>query len=98
MADTPVPIRVTARLLEKIQKAVRETGESQQYIMRLAMDVGLKDLERTDYDVAGAVLKAADAIASPSLPLTVLADEPAEYVTSKAAKKTGLQKKSGKGK
>lgn len=57
--STPVPIRVDAALEAKIEEAARLTGMAKSDLMRLAMRIGLEDLRRIDYDIAGAIVDAA---------------------------------------
>ena len=46
----PIPIAVPLPLLEKIKKAAEVLGLSQQDTMRLAMRIGLADLEINGFD------------------------------------------------
>ena len=57
----PIPIRLSPALLEKIQLAADLMGRTQQEVMRLAMEVGLEDLKRCNYDLAAAIVDAARA-------------------------------------
>lgn len=58
-ADRPagrsIPARFPDHILAEIDRAVAATGESQQTIIRLAVQAGLKDLRRIKYDLGGAV-------------------------------------------
>jgi len=46
-------------VINDIDEAVRITGMSQQEIIRLAVSVGLEDLSKIEYDIAGVIQKAA---------------------------------------
>lgn len=74
-----------SRLLEKIELAMKETGLSQAEILRLALAVGLEDLKRCDYDIAGAIVDKAKPIKQdPVSYLKVAEDETPYRVGNKA--------------
>ena len=50
-------------LVEKIKQAVQLTGLSQQDVMRLCIRIGLKDLERIGWDIAGLISDKATSLA-----------------------------------
>ena len=62
-ADRPagrsIPARFPDHIIAEIDKAVKATGESQQTIIRLAVQAGLKDLSRIKYDVGSAIYEKA---------------------------------------
>jgi hypothetical protein len=57
---TPVSIRLDDRLMEKIKEATERTGLSQQDIMRLTLAIGIEDLKRLNWDLAGTLSRAAN--------------------------------------
>jgi predicted DNA-binding protein len=57
MADAPIPIRIPPALLTKIEFVAKQMDRSKQEIMRLAMEIGLEDLKRCNYDLAGAIVE-----------------------------------------
>jgi predicted DNA-binding protein len=80
-------------MLERIKRAAEKMGKSQQEIMRLAIEVGLVDLQRIDFDVATAIVDKAHSSFSqtartPAMGATaLLAEEPASYTTKKKERK-----------
>ena|GEM_PF-6120808 len=54
-----IPVRFSDHVINDIDEAVRITGMSQQEIIRLAVSVGLEDLSKIEYDIAGVIQKAA---------------------------------------
>ena len=67
----PIPLRLSDDTLEKIQLVARHTGKTQQEVIRLAMEVGLEDLKRCNYDIAGAIV---DRAKSPEKELALVAE------------------------
>lgn len=78
-SSKPTPIAIPNELHEMIEKASKLAGLSKQDTMRLAMRIGLADLERCNYDLAGAIL---DRARGPSGP------DSAVVLGKAAAKKT----------
>jgi hypothetical protein len=58
--NDPTPIRLDSELLEKIEIASSELKMSKQETIRLSIKVGLEKLRRIKYDLAGAVIDAAE--------------------------------------
>lgn len=59
-----VPLRLPAQLQDKIATASGRLNMSKQEVMRLALEIGLEDLKRIDYDLAAAIADAARAEAT----------------------------------
>jgi metal-responsive CopG/Arc/MetJ family transcriptional regulator len=60
----PVPINMPRALLDKIEEAAALTGLSRQDVIRLAVRIGLEDLRRCNFDIAGAIVDKAKGEAS----------------------------------
>jgi hypothetical protein len=60
-SSKPTPIAIPNELHEMIEKASQLAGLSKQDTMRLAMRIGLADLKRCNYDIAGAIVDRAQA-------------------------------------
>lgn len=71
------PLRMSPELLEKVQLASDRTGISQADILRLCLAIGLEDLRRIGYDLAGAVLDTSRQTATTRL--AAVADLPNEH-------------------
>lgn len=54
-----VPIRIPERLMAKVVRAAELLDMKQQEVIRLAMEIGLEDLERIRHDPASAIVDAA---------------------------------------
>jgi predicted DNA-binding protein len=54
------PIRMSPELLEKVTEASKRTGLAQADILRLALAIGLEDLKKIDYNIAGSISDAAN--------------------------------------
>lgn len=67
----PIPLRLSDDTLEKIQLVARNTRKTQQEVIRLAMEVGLEDIKRCNYDIAGAIV---DRAKSPENDLALIAE------------------------
>jgi hypothetical protein len=67
-SSKPIPLAVPNALLAQIDAAAQHLHSSRSEAMRLAIQVGLADLKRTQYQVAECVVKCAHARAS-ELPL-----------------------------
>jgi hypothetical protein len=62
MKNTPLSsIKVSDRTFEKIQIAVKKSGMDRADVIRWAIRLGLDSLEKTGYDVEGAVSQFVDA-------------------------------------
>ena len=77
------PLRMPGELLDKIKQAVSLTGLSQQDVMRLCLRIGLKDLERINWDIAGLISQQAaktpaKIVTFPPQSVTQVAETPAE--------------------
>lgn len=64
-SSKPVPILIPPDLADKIDQVSTFTGMSKAEIMRLAMRIGLEDLRRCNYDIAGAIVDQAQASGPP---------------------------------
>lgn len=51
----PINIRITPAIDSKIREATEKTGIPQADVMRMAIALGLKDLEMIGYDIDGAI-------------------------------------------
>ncbi|HVE16907.1 MAG TPA: hypothetical protein VNB29_09220 [Chthoniobacterales bacterium] len=51
----PIPVRFPEGLIRALDEASRESGISQQELIRLATAVGLKTLRRINFDVAASI-------------------------------------------
>lgn len=78
----PVPLAIDERLLEKVQAVAKMTGRSQADVMRLAMEVGLLDLETIKGDVACAIKDQA-AKERAALAASILAEDSPTYSSPK---------------
>lgn len=58
-SSKPVPLAVPNELLAQIDAAAAATGRTRSELMRLAIEVGLEDLRRIDYDLSGVIVDAA---------------------------------------
>lgn len=65
--DKPIPIRLPASLLAKIEQAADKLQLSKQDVMREAMKLGLAHYARIEWDVQGAVLDKSAALAPPKI-------------------------------
>jgi hypothetical protein len=72
---TPASLRMDERLLAKVEVAMQATGLSQAEILRIALAVGLEDMRRIDYDIAGAIVDKAKPASSQVSYLKVTEDE-----------------------
>lgn len=52
-ANKPIPLRLPPTLIQKIEHAAGQMKKSNQEVMRIAMTLGLLDLEQMDYDMEG---------------------------------------------
>ncbi len=89
----PIPLAVPDELLNQLDEAALRMGRTRAQIMRDAIEIGLEDLRRCGYDVAGAVVDKAQAARAKLLPIAAEktaptpATPPAERVTYPAARK-----------
>jgi predicted DNA-binding protein len=74
MADAPIPIRIPPALLTKIEFVAKQMDRSKQEIMRLAMEIGLEDLKRCNYDLAGAIVEKVHGSRSDMIQSSMLAE------------------------
>jgi adenylyl- and sulfurtransferase ThiI len=87
MKDKPIPstIKFSPELQEKIAEAARITGLPKQEIIRLCTAIGIEDLRRINYDIAGAIVDKAKPIKQdPVSYLKVAEDETPYRVGNKA--------------
>jgi len=68
------------RLMSKVEHAMEATGLSQAEILRMALAVGLEDMRRINYDLAGAIVNQAKPLQHPHLHE---AEDPVEYDVKK---------------
>lgn len=52
----PVPLRLTQGMVETLKDAAQRLEMSEQQVMRLALEIGLKHLKRIDFQLADTVL------------------------------------------
>lgn len=75
-----IPVRVDDALQKKIAEASKMTGLAQADIIRLCTAMGIEDLRRVDWDLAGTLSQAANPPAQSSLrALPKVADESVVY-------------------
>ncbi len=83
----PIPLAVPDELLSQLDEAALRMGRTRAQVMRDAIEIGLEDLRRCDYDVAAAVVDKAQAARARLLPIAAEktaptpATPPAERVT-----------------
>ena len=91
----PIPLAVPDELLNRLDEAALRMGRTRAQIMRDAIEIGLEDLRRCGYDLAGAVVDKAQALRPAAAMLPIAAEKtaptpgtpPAERVTYPAARK-----------
>lgn len=89
----PIPLAVPDELLNRLDEAALRMGRTRAQIMRDAIEIGLEDLRRCGYDVAGAVVDKAHSAQAKLLPIAAektaptTVTPPAERVTYPAARK-----------
>jgi len=71
---------MTQELLDKVAEAARLTGIAQADIMRLAIQMGLEDLRRINYDIARCVSDTAHAISKQHPDIPQIIDIPEQKV------------------
>lgn len=71
----PIPLAVPDELLCRLDEAAARMGRTRAQIMRDAIEIGLEDLRRCDYDLAGAVVDKAHAH-RPATLLSIAAEKP----------------------
>lgn len=59
-SSKPIPIAMPNALAEKIKNVCDITDLKQQEVIRLAIAIGLEDMKRANYDIAGAIVDAAE--------------------------------------
>jgi hypothetical protein len=64
MKEKPIPstIKFSPELQEKIAEAAKITGLPKQELIRLCTAIGIEDLRRINYDIAGAIVDKAKAM------------------------------------
>jgi predicted DNA-binding protein len=89
----PIPLAVPDELLNRLDAVAARMGRTRAQIMRDAIEIGLEDLRRCDYDLAGAVVDKAHAARAKLLPIAAEkpspcpAAAPVERVTYPAGRK-----------
>ena len=81
------PIRMSPELMEKVTEAANLTGMAQADIMRLAIQMGLEDLRRINYNIGKCVSDAAHDIRQNETNytgLSMVAEDPTDYRITKA--------------
>lgn len=63
-SSKPVPIALPNEMVDQIRQICDLTQMSQQEVMRWAMRVGIEDLRRIDYNIAGAIVDKAKSTAT----------------------------------
>ena len=68
--EKPIPstVKFSLTLQKKIDEAAEKTGLPKQEVIRLCTAIGLEDLRRLDWDIAGALSRAADCQLSGNAP------------------------------
>ena len=82
-SSKPIPISIPNELLDKINHVAALMNRSKQEIMRLAMEIGLEDLKRCNYDLAGAIVEKAHQKREAAMLSSVLAEDPTKYGSKK---------------
>jgi predicted DNA-binding protein len=89
----PIPLAVPDELLNRLDEVAARMGRTRAQIMRDAIEIGLEDLRRCDYDLAGAVVDKAHAARAKLLPIAAektapaIVTAPVERVTYAPARK-----------
>jgi predicted DNA-binding protein len=77
----PIPLAVPDELLCRLDEAAVRMGRTRAQIMRDAIEIGLEDLRRCGYDLAGAVVDKAHAVHPKLLPIAAEKSVPAPVTT-----------------
>jgi len=68
-SSKPIPIAIPNDLVSKIDLATSRMGKSKQEVMRIALSLGLLDLEQMNYDLEGHAWKALQAAKTLQFPV-----------------------------
>lgn len=74
-SSKPVPLAIPNELLARVEDVAHRMHRSKQDIMRMAMEVGLEDLKRINYDITAAIVDAVER--TKVVPLAAALAEPA---------------------
>jgi predicted DNA-binding protein len=77
----PIPLAVPDELLNRLDEVAMRMGRTRAQIMRDAIEIGLEDLRRCDYDLASAVVDKAHAARAKLLPIAAEKTLPARVST-----------------
>lgn len=78
----PIPLAVPDELLSRLDEAALRMGRTRAQIMRDAIEIGLEDLRRCDYDLASAVVDKAHAVRTQLLPIAAEKSSPEPVATA----------------
>ncbi len=78
----PIPLAVPDELLNRLDEAALRMGRTRAQIMRDAIEIGLEDLRRCGYDLAGAVVDKAQATRAKLLPIAAEKPSPEPVATA----------------
>lgn len=60
-----VPVRMSPKLLEKIDEAARRTGLAKADVIRICLAIGCEDLRKVGFDIARVISEAAEGKSEP---------------------------------
>lgn len=78
----PIPLAVPDDLLNRLDEAALRMGRTRAQVMRDAIEIGLEDLRRCGYDVAGAVVDKAHSAQAKLLPIAAGKPSPVPVATT----------------
>jgi predicted DNA-binding protein len=79
-SSKPIPLAIPNQMLARINDLAEKMNKSKAEIMRLAMEVGIADLNRIDWQIGDAVVDASDRVKI--LSTSTLAEAGADYAMS----------------
>lgn len=78
----PIPLAVPDELLHRLDEVAARMGRTRAQIMRDAIEIGLEDLRRCGYDLAGAVVDKARGAQRGLLPIAAEKTSPEPVATT----------------
>ncbi len=78
----PIPLAVPDELLNRLDEVALRMGRTRAQVMRDAIEIGLEDLRRCNYDLAGAVVDKAHAARARLLPIAAEKTTPVPVTTA----------------
>ena len=80
-SSKPIPLAIPNALLELIDHAADATARTRAELMRLAIEIGIEDLRRIQYNIAGALVTQAHAsVIHPTVVnMAMVAEDPTPY-------------------